>query len=645
VALATLLLPIVYLALVSLAAYAVYLHLAFDTWLLKTTDVTIVHFIGYFGPAVVGGAVVFFMCKPLLARQTDKRVGVPIERADAPLLFELVERVRAAVHAPAPSELRLDTQVNASASFRRGLLSIVGRGDLVLTLGLPLVDGLSVRQLGGVLAHEFGHFAQGSSMRLTFLVRSVNAWLARVAYERDSWDQGLIRASRNAPWQIAIMLKVAILTVALTRKLLVGLTITGHAIGTFLLREMELDADRYGTIVAGSDVFEMTAMRLRELSFARGQALAVSGSEWREGRLCEDFPGLVVALADRLPAEARRQLYAAKPQANVFDTHPPDDRRIALAAAAAEPGLLRLEAPAAALLGASSSLPRRVSLAFYQQDGGAAAGRGQLRPLSELLERLDAKINEAKAGAVYFGDVFDLLSPLGVPPRAAAPTSLADGLEALREAVEVASRLRPSPGGEAAASASETATASRPDEGKMAAARAAARERVAAALALLDVAEVRERLKTPAEIEAELARLVPTLGAFALHGASIKNIAIEHDALVELFGLISRLPDDPGLASRATHALASLHALTLKLERDLSATPYPFETVHAGLSLGAFVAQGLPETDGVSPSVHGRTRAVLGRLSALQGRAMGRLAVVAQRIERAAGFEPVPPDA
>ena len=62
-------------------------------------------------------------------------------------------------------------------------------------------------------------------------------------------------------------------------------------------------------------------------------------------------------------------------------------------------------------------------------------------------------------------------------------------------------------------------------------------------------------------------------------------------------------------------------------------------------SLGAFVAQGLPETDGVSPSVHGRTRAVLGRLSALQGRAMGRLAVVAQRIERAAGFEPVPPDA
>jgi Zn-dependent protease with chaperone function len=71
----------------------------------------------------------------------------------------------------------LDLQVNASASFRRGFLSLFSR-DLTLTIGLPLVAGLTVRQLGGVLAHEFGHFAQGAGMRLTFVVRSVNAWFA-----------------------------------------------------------------------------------------------------------------------------------------------------------------------------------------------------------------------------------------------------------------------------------------------------------------------------------------------------------------------------------------------------------------------------------------------------------------------------------
>jgi Zn-dependent protease with chaperone function len=36
---------------------------------------------------------------------------------------------------------------------------------LVLVIGLPLAAGMSMRQVAGVLAHEFGHFAQGAGMR------------------------------------------------------------------------------------------------------------------------------------------------------------------------------------------------------------------------------------------------------------------------------------------------------------------------------------------------------------------------------------------------------------------------------------------------------------------------------------------------
>lgn len=53
----------------------------------------------------------------------------------------------------------------------------------MLTIGLPLVAGLSLQQLAGVLAHEFGHFSQGAGMRLTYIVRSINAWFLRVVYE------------------------------------------------------------------------------------------------------------------------------------------------------------------------------------------------------------------------------------------------------------------------------------------------------------------------------------------------------------------------------------------------------------------------------------------------------------------------------
>ncbi len=53
--------------------------------------------------------------------------------------------------------------VNASAGLRRGLLSLFSH-DLVLTIGLPLVQGLSLREFTAVLAHEFGHFRQGGGM-------------------------------------------------------------------------------------------------------------------------------------------------------------------------------------------------------------------------------------------------------------------------------------------------------------------------------------------------------------------------------------------------------------------------------------------------------------------------------------------------
>lgn len=57
--------------------------------------------------------------------------------------------------------------------------------DLVLTIGMPLVLGLSLRQFAGVLAHEFGHFSQGAGMRLTFIIRTISVWFTRVVYERD----------------------------------------------------------------------------------------------------------------------------------------------------------------------------------------------------------------------------------------------------------------------------------------------------------------------------------------------------------------------------------------------------------------------------------------------------------------------------
>jgi hypothetical protein len=205
VAVATVLLPVAYLGVAALAAWGVGLHAMHNGWILSGSGGKLFRAIAYVGPIIAGVVVVFFLFKPLLARPASRRSDLEIDAARFPLVFALVEGICRAVGAPTPSRIAVDCQVNASASFRQGLASFFGH-DLQLTIGLPLATGLTLRQLAGVLAHEMGHFAQGSGMRLTYLIRSVNAWLARVVYERDEWDEKLSEWSTESDWRIAIVL-------------------------------------------------------------------------------------------------------------------------------------------------------------------------------------------------------------------------------------------------------------------------------------------------------------------------------------------------------------------------------------------------------------------------------------------------------
>ena len=108
-----------------------------------------------------------------------------------------------------PKRIDLDCQLNAAAGFRRGFASLFGN-DLVLVIGVPLVASFNVREFAGVIAHEFGHFTQGFGMRLSYIVRSINGWFARVVYERDAWDMLLESWAMEAEdWRMMIVVNLA----------------------------------------------------------------------------------------------------------------------------------------------------------------------------------------------------------------------------------------------------------------------------------------------------------------------------------------------------------------------------------------------------------------------------------------------------
>lgn len=101
--------------------------------------------------------------------------GLPITAKEAPRLFELIEKLRKRVGAPRPERVLIDGELNA-AVVQRPRLGLLGWHRNELILGLPLMMGLSPRQLGAVIAHEFGHLRGAHGKLGMWVYRTRRSW-------------------------------------------------------------------------------------------------------------------------------------------------------------------------------------------------------------------------------------------------------------------------------------------------------------------------------------------------------------------------------------------------------------------------------------------------------------------------------------
>jgi Zn-dependent protease with chaperone function len=385
VTVAMLLLPVCYLALIAVVAFLLYYHATEHLrWFSQIRSVWVLIF-GYAGPLIAGAILLFFMIKPLFARHSRSARLRSLEFGQEPLLFALVTRVARAVGAPEPRRIDVDCQVNASAGFGDGFSGFFGR-NLVLTIGLPLVAGLTVQQLAGVIAHELGHFTQGTGMRLSYVIRSINHWFVRVVYERDDWDDALVGWSQESDRLVVIFL-LARLGVWLTRRVLWLLMMLGHGISCFLLRQMEYDADRYEIRLAGSEAFAETSRTLMVLDLTSQVTMMQLFQGWQHGRLPDDLCPLVEHVAGQFTRKQRRKLEKelAKVKTGLFDTHPSLSDRLANARREDAPGIFHLDWPASRLFGDFPKLTRAVTLDFYRAVFGKRVRRQDLIPAAAFL--------------------------------------------------------------------------------------------------------------------------------------------------------------------------------------------------------------------------------------------------------------------
>lgn len=382
VAVATLLLPLVYLSLIAICGLALW-WLVTEGWRAGPNGRRSVQF---FGTAVgVNLFVLVFLLKPLLAPRKRRPRPCALTPEDEPALYAFVASIAAAVRAPRPVRIDVDHEVNASASLRRGWLSLFV-GDLVLTVGTPLFAGMTVTELGGVIAHELGHFRQGWGMRASFAIRSVNAWLHRAANDPDEWDEKL---TQEGGWNIALIAAGG--CIAVTRHFLGGLMRIGVRLHAALSRHMEIDADEHELALVGSEAFASAMRRLALLQVADAQALEMMAEIHQEGRLPRCAVDILTHVGTTVPPETVARVLAAMldEPTDELSSHPCVKERLRHAAERACAPKLQSTIPARALLSDSDALFERVTLWAYQEIVGIETDGIELEAGEELIGRIE----------------------------------------------------------------------------------------------------------------------------------------------------------------------------------------------------------------------------------------------------------------
>lgn len=681
-----LLLPLIYVGIIGLVMWLLAKHVVNDVSLFTEAGGSSGRMKGalliYVAPIVAGVILIVFMIKPLFARPVQRDKPRSLSRESEPVLFAFVDRICTAVGAPQPKRIDVDCQVNASASFRRGLLSMFGN-DMVLTIGLPLVGGLTQRQFAGVLAHEFGHFSQGVGMRLSYLIRVVNFWFARVVYERDSWDEWLRNSAQALDLRLGIVLYIAMFCVFVTRKILWVLMTFGHFISGFLMRQMEFDADRYEARLAGSEVFASTCRRLHVINIATQGAYSDLGEFYREGRLGDNLPRLIEANLKQVPKEISQYVdkIIDESKTGFFDTHPADKERIASAQREQAPGIFHIARPATELFSDFAVLSKTATWDYYRHIFGPQFRLTDMHPVEQLLERQNREIDARKALGRYLQGTFAVLRPFAMPSTFASepgdPKACALRIKASREQLlkdaqqqrkllkeydDLDTRLLQAFQAEAMHHAGlklkgepwagltkidqvntvrRTTTAEMERlAGQLEPLEKSAGERIFAAMQLLQVPKVADKLEQAAAWSGECDHLLAIADFVAGQYTLLLQLRNEQAALGILLASYEGNEKKQELIDQIISRAGKVHRDLCQVRGAVAHLDYPFEHAKGRIKLDAYALESIPPKDNVG-AVYEAGQQVGERIVSLYVRVVARLTMIAENVERVVGLAPL----
>lgn len=324
-----------------------------------------------YGPLAIGLLIAITLLKPLVAPRPSKGKAKSLARDKAPLLYEFVDKVAAAIGADAPSQIDVDGNTDLRGSKSR------------LLIGLPLVASTTAQQLAGMIAHECGRNVKATAAGTAGFVRRISTFFFRAVKERDAWDEAVYAATTSRRSSIGKLLWPLRALFTVTKVLLWPLMYFSQLFSGLLLQKTEYDADLCQVRLVGSSSFEATFRTLRVIDFAWKQVQADIVFQHKENQLPDNLPRQLESAIAQIPEEFRATLAveADTTETADFALIPAEKDRLAAAHSAAATGIYHCTLPATALFDDFDSLAKDVTWEYYLVELGPPLERRFLQPV------------------------------------------------------------------------------------------------------------------------------------------------------------------------------------------------------------------------------------------------------------------------
>lgn len=341
------------------------------------------YFTGVLGLALIGtGLTVFYyLIKFVFSSKTASDTGlVEISEKDQPEMFQVIREIVKSTGTAMPKKVFISPEVNASVSYNSVFLSMFLPIRKNLTIGLGLINTVTIGELRAVLAHEFGHFSQ-KSMAVASYVYQAEKIIYDTVYNNRNFEQNLVKEDRHWAIKLAALIALVIIRgIQFLLKLCSDFLFKNHA---SLRREMEFHADAVSTFVTNPQEQVSSLLRLDISETALQRAVTFyseSDGAYQTKNLYENQTSLLFLLAEEhlhkiengLPKieiqEVSRHHYGRISIEDAFASHPEILQRVAKISQNLSQNIAPNHEPARSLLRSYEKIAEKITAQLFMEN-------------------------------------------------------------------------------------------------------------------------------------------------------------------------------------------------------------------------------------------------------------------------------------